>query len=141
MRRILALATIAALACGAALAAGEPSQAERADVQHVISGQIEAFRHGDGAAALGFAAPGIRAKFTDATAFLSMVRTAYAPVIRPRSFTFGAVLPHGGLLLQKVEFVGEDGAGALALYEMEHETDGTWRIAGCILGKSEQISL
>jgi hypothetical protein len=39
--------------------------------------------------------------------------------------------------MQKVEVIGPDGRPALALYDMEHETDGSWRISGCRLVKSE----
>ena len=141
MRMLAGLAALGASLFGAALAGEAPSKAERGDVQRVIAAQIEAFRHDDGQAALNYAAPGIRAKFADPGAFLSMVRTAYPPVFRPRSYSFGEVLLHGGLLMQKVEILGPDGAASLALYEMEHEADGTWRIAGCLLEKSEQIQL
>jgi hypothetical protein len=42
---------------------------------------------------------------------------------------------------QKVTFIGPDGGAALALYDMEHEPDGTWRIAGCSLVESAQQSI
>jgi len=141
MRTLSSMVVLAGLVCGQAMADETPSKVERADVQRVITAQIEAFRHDDGPAALGYAAPGIKAKYADGSAFLAMVRTAYPPVFRPRSYSFGDVMLHGGLLMQKVDIVGPDGAPASALYEMEHETDGTWRIAGCLLAKSDQIQL
>ena len=117
-----------------------PPEAQTA-IQHVIAAQIEAFRQEDGAAALAFASPGIRAQFGDGPHFLEMVRAAYPPVFHPRSFSFGAVSSDGGAVEQKVEFVGPSGETALGVYAMEHEADGSWRIAGCTLEKSERIDL
>ncbi len=114
---------------------------ERSAIQHVIAAQIEAFRHEDGAAALAFAAPGIRAQFGDGPHFLDMVRTAYPPVFHPQSFSFGGLSTYSGTVQQKVEFVGPNGKAALGIYDMEHEADGSWRIAGCTLEKSERIDL
>ena len=115
--------------------------AEQSAIQQVIAGQIEAFRHQDGAAALAFAAPGIRAQFGDGPHFLEMVRTAYPPVFHPQSFSFSDLSAEDGTVRQKVEFVGPSGETALGIYDMEHEADGSWRIAGCTLHKSERIDL
>jgi hypothetical protein len=39
-----------------------------------------------------------------------------------------------------VDLIGPDGEAATALYAMEQEPDGSWRIAGCMLLHSEQLS-
>lgn len=138
MRTIPGLLVLAACLAGAVRAQGIVAPADRAAIQHVITAQIEAFRHDDGEKAFGFAAPHIRTMFGDATHFLAMVHDAYPPVYRPRSVSFGTLARQDGSLVQKVELVGPDGQGALALYVMEHEPDGNWRIAGCSLVKSER---
>ncbi len=143
VRTMLGVFLLAACLAGAARAQDTVAPADRAAIQHVITAQIEAFRHDDGTAAFGFAAPRIRAMFGDAPHFLAMVRDAYPPVYRPRSVSFGTLTRQDGSLVQKVELVGPDGQGALAqgvlaLYVMEHEPDGNWRIAGCSLVKSER---
>ncbi len=136
MRRLMVFAVLATTWAVPACADEVPA-ADRSEIQRVITAQIDAFRHDDGPAALGFAAPGIRSKFGDAAGFLGMVRQAYPPVYRPRAFSFGALAAAGGLTMQKVEIVGPDGVPALAIYDMEHEADGSWRISGCRLVKSE----
>lgn len=138
MRRIVSVLLLATCLIGPAHSQDAVAPAERAAIQHVIAAQIEAFRHDDGQAALGFAAPHIKAMFGDGPHFLAMVREAYPPVYRPRSVSFGTLAPQNGSLVQKIELVGPDGQGALALYIMEHEPDGSWRIAGCSLVKSER---
>ena len=116
-----------------------PSAADRAAIAEVVTGQIEAFRRDDAATAFGYAAPGIQAMFGDADTFLGMVRRAYQPVYRPRTVRVGDVVVQGGQVIQRVELIGPDGAAELALYAMEREADGTWRIAGCQLTRSELI--
>ena len=113
----------------------------RTDIEHVIAAQIEAFRHDDGTAALSFAAPSIKRRFGDGPHFLATVRAAYAPVYHPRSFSFGALETDDGRMVQHVELVAADGETTLALYEMEHEPDGDWRIAGCSLVPGERLSI
>ncbi len=113
----------------------------QAAIRHVITEQLAAFQREDGAAALAFASPGIARTFGDGAHFLAMVRTAYPAVFHPRSFSFGPLSVDDGQVEQKVEFIGPDGASALGIYEMEREGDGSWRIAGCALQKSERIDL
>jgi hypothetical protein len=115
------------------------SPADRTAIQSVIAAQIEAFRHDDGAAAFGFAAPNIQSRFGTPENFLGMVRQGYQPVYRPRSYGFGAITTEDGVLVQRVPLIGPDGEAELALYDMEREPDGTWRIAGCMLVHSEPL--
>lgn len=65
-----------------------------------------------------------------------MVRRAYPPVYRPRSVDSSELMVGDGTVVQQVELVGPDGASVLALYSMERDAAGQWRISGCILTKS-----
>jgi hypothetical protein len=113
--------------------------ADQAAIQSVIRGQIGAFRRDDGAAAFGFASPGIRAQFGDAANFMRMVRQGYAPVYHPQSFAFGALTQEDGRTVQRVELTAPNGDQNLALYFMEREPDGSWRIDGCELLPSQSV--
>ncbi|WP_428390854.1 DUF4864 domain-containing protein [Lichenicoccus sp.] len=134
--RVGAVAAFALCLAGNAHAQPAVSDADRAAIREVVTAQIAAFRHDDAVAAFSFAAPNIKARFGDAQHFLAMVRSVYPAVFRPRSFTFGSLTREASTLQQKVGLIGPDGASALALYSMEHEADGTWRIAGCALIKA-----
>lgn len=114
-------------------------QGDRDAIHGVIEGQIGAFRSGDAGAAFGYASPGIQTQFGDPQHFLEMVKRGYAPVFHPRSVTFGALVEIDGQPVQKVRVVGLDGAAALALYFMEREKDGTWRIGGCVLTQDDSV--
>ena len=110
--------------------------ADSAEIGRVITAQIEAFRHDDGDAAFAFATPGIQQKFGDSAHFLQAVKQAYPQVYRPRSFKFVGEGAEDGMVTQRVEIVGPDGRLVTAIYDMSHEPDGNWRIAGCRLEKS-----
>ncbi len=133
MRARVVVFLVAASLAGRARAQAAPGAAEQGEIRRVISAQIEAFRHDDGDAAIRFAAPNIKARFGDGPHFLAMVRQVYPSVYRPRSFQFLSLTPDHAVMVQKVALIGPDGVPALALYSMEHEADGSWRIAGCSL--------
>lgn len=138
MRSFLATLILIAALIGPARAQLAP--ADRAAIEAVIAGQIEAFRRDDGPAAFAFAAPGIQAMFGTPERFMGMVRNAYPPVYRPLQVEFAGIEPQDGGWVQAVELVGPDGEAQRALYTMQRGPDGRWRIAGCILVRSERLS-
>ena len=114
-------------------------QADRDAIHAVIEGQLDALRGDDASAAFAFASPGIQTQFGDAATFLDMVRRGYAPVYHPRSHAFGPLVKMEGRTVQKLDVIGPDGQRALALYVMEQQSDGSWRISGCMLTESDSV--
>ena len=139
--RLLPAACLLGMVGGALAAApAELSPADQTAIHQVIQQQLDAFRHDDGAAAFAEASPGIRAQFgEDADSFMSMVRRAYQPVYRPRSTAFGTLINQGGQIVQTLEITGQGGGDHEALYFMEHEADGQWRISGCVLTNNHSV--
>jgi hypothetical protein len=120
---------------------GTPYGAEdRARIQDVISRQLEAFRHDDGDAAFGFASPGIRQLFGNADNFMAMVRQGYPQVHRAREAEFRELVEMNGQPAQRVVLIGPDGQVVVALYPMERQPDGSWRIDGCLLVKADETT-
>ena len=141
-RRFLLGLSVLVLAGSIAVAqGGPPADPDAAAIRDVITRQIEAFRADDGEAAFAFASPGIRRTFGDAGTFMDMVRGGYAPVYRPRSLAFGNIERFEDIFVQRVRIVGPDGRRVLALYAMERQPDGTWRIAGCQLVADDDESV
>lgn len=134
VRRIAALLLFCILASPVAAQAPE----DRAAIERVIREQIAAFRADDAAAAFAFAAPSIQAIFGTPDNFLAMVRRGYAPVYRPRSVEFRELGRRDGAPVQRVLVIGPDGVPEVAHYVMERQPDGSWRIAGCFLARSEE---
>ena len=136
---MLALALLLAGAAQADELANLPSADQQA-IQEVITGQIDAFRADDEPRAFGYASPGIQFMFGSPQRFMAMVREGYQPVYHPRSMAFGDLLVVDGNLVQELAVIGPDGQPHLARYVMEHETDGSWRIDGCVLVARPSVS-
>jgi hypothetical protein len=125
------LTPIAAFAAETAPASADA--AEKPAIVAVIQGQLDAFRRDDADAAFGYASPMIQGMFGSPTTFIGMVRQGYPPVYRPRGVDFLDLAVVDGRLTQRVLLVGPDGAAVVALYFMERQPDGAWRIDGCVL--------
>lgn len=112
------------------------SVSDQAAIREVITRQIEAFQHDDGDVAYAYATRSIQERFGDPDRFLGMVRRAYPAVHRPRSVDFTELLVGDGTIVQQVELVGPSGEAQLALYSMQRDATGLWRIDGCVLVQS-----
>jgi hypothetical protein len=135
MARLLSLlGVIVLLSLAAAPAAqAQVNEADRAAIRQVIEAQLAAFQHDDGPGAYAFASPTIQQKFVNPDIFLQMVRSGYPAVYRPQEVEFRELGMENGLLLQHVYLVGPDGRPVMAVYEMQRQPDGSWRINGCWL--------
>ena len=120
--------------------AASVSAADHQAIEQVITSQLDAFGRDASDAAFSLASPKIKRLFGDAANFMAMVRQGYPPVYRPRSFAFEQLVTINDQIVQRVMIVGPDGAPALALYTMEREPDGTWRIDGCALTKPDGLT-
>ncbi len=116
-----------------AVSAG-PANAANADFQRIITEQISAFKADDAAKAFSYAAPDIHRRFPAPDIFMQMVKSGYAAVYRPRSYSFGAVTHElDGRPTQRVQIVDEQGQLWTALYAFEPQPDGSWLIAAVVL--------
>jgi hypothetical protein len=136
LRLFALLGTMLALALPAQ-AQTQVSPADQTAIREVIEGQVEAFRRDDGAAAFGYASPGIQGMFGTAETFMDMVRQGYRPVYRPQVFEFREIVTLQGMVTQKVHVIGPDGRPVTAFYPMTQQPDGSWRIEGCYLQAPE----
>lgn len=123
----------------AAVLADGLSAADQEDIRVVIRGQLAAFQADDAAKAFSFAAPAIRQQFgNNPQKFLEMVKIGYQPVYRPRSVLFGELKMVGDVMVQEMYIIDQNGRSLVALYTMERQADGNWRIAGCVLDVGER---
>jgi hypothetical protein len=135
---VLAAAQVIGLPAHAAPPPGERTLAvaEWKAIERVIGEQLRALKAGDAARAFSYASPGIRTQFGTPANFLDMVRTSYGPLTAARytEFLEGAVI--GGRVVQPLRLIGPDNTVLMALYTMEKQKDGRWKIAGCVLAPS-----
>jgi hypothetical protein len=109
-----------------------------AAAQSVIRSQVEAFSHDDASAAYSYAAPAIHEMFPQADLFMFMVQRSYAPVYRHKSFEFGEAAVTDGRVAQRARIIDENGEVWEALYTLEQQPDGSFKIIGCVLLKPGQ---
>jgi hypothetical protein len=109
-----------------------------ATAQGVIRSQEQAFARDDASAAYSYAAPAIREIFPAPDIFMSMVQNGYAPVYRHKSFEFGESNSEGSRIAQRVHIVDANGEAWEALYTLEQQPDGSYKITGCSLLKAGQ---
>jgi hypothetical protein len=137
MRRVsFALAAAFCLLASAAFG----GEAEIKAAQDAIR-QMKAFSRNDGVAAYSFAAPNIKRIFPTVETFMDMVAGGYGPVHRPRNYAFGKVQEMSATsIVQQVLIVGPDGKDYEAIYTLELQPDGTYRITGVSLRASKSLS-
>ncbi len=141
LARGLTLLVLAAATGARADDATPLTPADRSAIRGVIEAQIAAFRADDGVAAFGFASPSIQRQFGDPVTFLTMVKTGYLPVYRPREVQFRDLIEDRSEPVQRVLLVGPELDVVTAYYVMQRQADGTWRIDGCVLRQVPERAL
>ncbi|BCH25124.1 DUF4864 domain-containing protein [Mesorhizobium sp. L-8-3] len=120
---------------------GLAGDAEVRAAQSTIDSQLRAFLADDGALAYSFAAPNVKRIFPTVESFMDMVTNGYMPVRRPRNYAFGKVEQSSPTsIIQQVLITGPDGKEYEAVYTLELQPDGTFRITGCSLRASNTLS-
>ena len=132
-RLLTAVALVGALTVPATAPAGTLGTGDETAIRMLIEDQIEAFRRDDGDAAYAMASPTIRGIFPTVAQFMAMVRQGYQPVYRPRSVVFGALAETAQGPIQQVFLTGPDGQSYVAVYSLERQADGAWRIGGVVI--------
>ncbi len=133
MKKLIVLFT---LFCALTLPAfsADISEADKQNFRSIVTSQLNAFKADNSAAAYSFAAPKVTQIFPNAEIFMTMVQHGYPPVYRNEKFSFGlTTTDQFGRPVQHVTIRTGDGKAYEALYAMELEPDGTWKIAGCTL--------
>ena len=142
--RVARLRGVSALFCSCLfLAAASPARAqptvassEWKAIQRVIAQQRAALIAGNDRKAFAYATPAIQAESGDPTSFMAMVQTGYSALLTARYVEFleGAVID--GAVIQPLRLIDSDNTVRVALYTMEKQKNGTWRISGCRIAPS-----
>ncbi len=139
MRRTLA-ALFTIFIIGQAHADEPLSAADANAIQAVIQNQVDAFNQDDDVRAYRHASPTIQRIFQTVDVFMTMVRDGYPPVYRSTRVEFGALHMMNGEPVQEVYVTGQDRLSVLAVYTMEHQEDGSWRINGCTIVNAPDLT-
>ncbi len=109
--------------------------------QGSVAAQLQAFRAGDDAGAYSYAAPNVKRIFPTLDSFMDMVAGGYSAVRHSQSYSFGKVREMSpSAIIQEVLIVGPDGKDYEAIYTLELQSDGIWRITGVSLRAASSVS-
>jgi hypothetical protein len=122
------LLTLTASAIAAQSNRAGPNAQDWRAIRHTITRQIDAFQRDDAKTAFSYE-------------FMSMVRTGYSAVYRPRTFRFLDPFTVYGHVIQPLEVVTQDDTVTTAYYVMERQSNGSWKIAACTLEASAARSV
>ena len=140
-RMLLALALLPAFFAFSFSTATLAGDADVSAAQTTIDSQLKAFIADDNAGAYSYAAPNVKRTFPTLDSFMSMVTAGYKPVQKPLSYSFGrAEQMSPTTIAQQVYLVGPDGKDYEALYTLELQPDGMYRITGVSLRASKSLS-
>ena len=131
---------VAMLAALVASATGPARADDASDIKAVVSGQLQAFRTGDKAAAYSYAAPSIKGMFPSADIFMTMVEQGYPPVFHSSNTVFGAPSAEGKGFRQEVYITDTDGKSWIASYTLERGEDGQFKITGCSIREGNDLA-
>lgn len=141
--KLVLVLAVSGFGLSAAWAQGTVPRDDRA-WHETISGQIDAFRRGDGDAALRFAGMSFQKQYRnkDGQAFVEDIkRSGYAPIVESFSHSFGDFRRvEGQTVLQVVNFQGPKQGLYQALYQLSIEPDG-WRIQSVQLRREPGIGV
>lgn len=134
--RLAVVGLLAVLATSA-----DAGEADIAAAQQSIDAQLRAFQADNDAAAYSYAAPNVTRLFPTVETFMGMVKKGYAPLDNPKSFAFGKSIERGpGSIAQQVMVIGPDGKEYEAIYTLQLQPDGTYKITGVSLRESKSLS-
>ena len=107
------------------------------EIQSVIADQLNAFKADDAPRAYGHAADIIKELFPSQSIFMEMVRVGYPPVYRAKEWSFSDPTPLENGYSQIVRLTDEQGRVWNAVYTLERDSTGEWKITGCRILKSD----
>lgn len=111
------------------------------EIQRVISDQLSAFIENDGPRAYSHAAPSVKKLFPDPNYFMAMVERGYGAIYRSTTHDFGRNRVENGNIYQELILTGKRGITWESIYALSKQDDGSWKIMGVQMRRSENSTL
>ena len=111
------------------------------EAQTVISDQLSAFIEGDGQRAFSHAALTIRQRFQTPERFMDMVERGYGPIYRSSTYDFGRNSAQGNQIVQELILTDKKGNTWQSIYVLMKQEDGSLKIMGVQMRRSENSIL
>lgn len=124
-----------------AVAAAPLQSSDIKAIQVAVQAQLDAFAQDDGDAAFGLSSTDTRTRFGSPDNFLRVVKKHYTPIYRHVRASFSAPEIVDGAVYQMVDLTDENSRVWIAVYRMERDDAGLWKIDGCQLHETGGISI
>jgi hypothetical protein len=121
--------------------ASEVSAADAKAIREVVQSQFDAFEDDDAPAAFALTSQASRSRLGSPDEFLRLIKEQYGPIYRHRTALFSGPQVIGADTLLIVRLTSPDSHVWIAIYRMEREPDGKWKIDGCHLLQTTSVSI
>lgn len=126
---------------GGAAVEEDISAADAIAIHTVVQTQFDAFAQDDAVGAFELASLDTRTKVGSPDKFLHLVKKHYNPLYRHEMAVFSPPEVIEGETIQVVRVTTRDSHVWLAVYRMQREQDGSWKIDSCHLLETTSISI
>lgn len=145
VRRLIVMASLLAMiampfSTMRSMAAPVPPD-DAASIQAAIRGQLHAFSEDDAESAFELNTPSIRSQMGSPENFLRVIREEYTPIYRHLVVIFSAPQELGDAIIQIVRLTDRESRVWLAVYNMQRDLTGNWKIDGCQLLQTSVVSV
>lgn len=130
-----------ALPLSSASAAEQVSEEDRRAIRAVVQSQLEALAVDDAEGAFALATADTRNRLRNSDTFLQIIKQRFTPIYRHQMAIFSVPEVIAGRMVQIVRLTDKESAVWLAIYQMQKEADGTWKIDGCRLIETTAVSV
>lgn len=130
-----------ALPLSSAAAVDEVSQEDQLAIKAVVASQLEALAADNADAAFALATADTRSRLRNSDTFLQIIKQQFTPIYRHQRALFSAPEVIAGRMVQIVRLTDSESSVWLAIYQMQKESDGQWKIAGCRLIETTTVSV
>jgi uncharacterized protein (DUF2249 family) len=110
-------------------------------IRDVVQSQLDAFAEDDAAKAFNLATSATRSMLGNPDNFLRLIKEQYPPIYRHRLALFSLPQIANGQAFQIVRLTDTDNQVWLAIYQMQQEPDGSWKIEDCKLFETTSVSI
>lgn len=138
---VLFLSVAASFWCSSVTAADVISKMDAQAIHVAVQAQLDAFSRDDAERAFEFATTSTREQIGSPDRFLRLVKEQYDAIYRHRVAIFANPEVIDGDTIQTVRLTDRDGLVWVALYKMQREKDGKWKIDGCHLFGTTSVSV
>jgi hypothetical protein len=134
------IALVFSLGCAQSAAQETYGKAAQA-VTLVVQSQLHAFAEDDAETAFSLATESTQNLAQTPNDFLNVIKQRFTPIYRHRHALFSEPEIIEGYALQVVQLIDHDNLVWIAIYEVEREADGTWKVDGCQLFETNNMSI